>query len=197
MTPINETEKRFLNRALDILKECEPSMEHLGTFYSGFYPVLHVKYQGIEYIFKSALRILDNELLPNEARILRDLKDVKGITHLIQTYKTKKHLKAILKEFFPGRKLGAEEKIKSELLQKKLEDTIREIHEAGYAQLDIHEGNIIISYDQEDVCFVDPIQELTRAENSERKRDRDKCLLRRIFYQPHQPHNNLIHALII
>jgi len=181
MTQIDETQKRYLDRALDILTECEPSMEHLETFYSGPYPVLHVKYQGIEYIFKSALRILDNELLPNEARILGDLKDVKGITHLVQKYGNKSYLKAILKEFFPGRELPFEEKIRYKPLQKKLEDTIREIHEVGYALLDIYEGNIIITEDGNDVCFIDLIHGHTTATTDNRKRNIDRCLLRQLF----------------
>lgn len=182
MKQINEIQKRYLDRALDILKECEPSMEHLDTFYAGPFPVLHVRYQGIKYIFKSALKIIDNELLPKEARILRDLKDVSGITHLVEKYGKKSEVRAILKEFFPGRCLADYEMFSDPRLQKKLEDTIDQIHKVGYTQLDIHAGNIILSNDMKDVCFIDPIQNDTLAETNKRKINNDRCMLRQLFY---------------
>lgn len=183
MKQIDDLKQGYLDRAINILTECDPSLECLEAFYAGPYPVLHVRRNNEEYIFKPAIKSYDHELLPKEARILSDLKDVKGITHLVERYGKKSEVKAILKEFFPGKRLGNEEQITSHRLRKKLEDTVKEIHEVGYVYLDIYEGNIILSDDKKDVCFIDPIQGHTLAENSERKRNIDRCMLRQLFSQ--------------
>ncbi|MDP3989841.1 MAG: hypothetical protein Q8Q01_01400 [archaeon] len=182
MRELDETRRGYLERALEMLKEYEPSAEFIEPFYSGPSAILHVKLNEVEYVFKPALVIADNEQLPKEARILNDLRNVRGITHLVEKYCNKLGVRAILKEFFPGKKLGWHEQIRSPQLRKKLEDTIAEIHQVGYVHLDLHEGNIIISDDETNICFIDPIQGHTLMSTSERKRNIDKSLLKQLFY---------------
>jgi len=88
-----------------------------------------------------------------EKKVLKKLKHLEGITHLVITYATEHHL-ALLKEYQKGellwrwlRDVGKD----SEFRKKHhayLEKTIKIIHDRGFAGMDIKGDNIIVPADE-------------------------------------------------
>lgn len=80
-----------------------------------------------------------------EERILKELSEVDGITHLIRTCESKTHI-ALLKEFCEGRPIGRLDANYADYCT--LWKKIREIHSHGIAGLDIRRSNFIKNYSQ-------------------------------------------------
>ena len=93
--------------------------------------------------------------IEKEVEILNAAKDIKGITHIIRECGISNDHIAILKEYSEGQTLKKHGKLNNIELKKQLETTINEIHDLGYAYMDIHPKNIIVGYNEEHIKIID------------------------------------------
>jgi serine/threonine protein kinase len=149
-----------------IVRAIDPSLHYKRRLRPSSLLVCQVEREGKLYVLKTTEMGYENEPgyeevvehLRAEEELLNLARGVPGITHLVAAYReTEKHNRAILKEFYDGKTLEETEKlITNTRSQKKLEDTIYELHSLGISRLDLcRTSNIVISPDGEDACLVD------------------------------------------
>ncbi len=111
------------------------------------------------YVLKIQQDFWDRNHLRNEKNILSHCGDIKGITHLIQWYKSPiGFLQALLKEYASGETLRERafgKNYSDNRFQSSLEKTIRELHYRRIAGLDLRSSNVVISADQTESWIVD------------------------------------------
>jgi len=116
-----------------------------------------LKKNGLFYVLKIARDSWDVRHLKNECKNLNLAKGIEGVTNLIQEYENfKNYKKPILKEFFDGKEIYLKDpKINKSCIQKKLENTILELHSVGIARLEIESRNIIVSPEKDNAKIID------------------------------------------
>lgn len=144
----------------EIIREIDPSLKYRRKLIPSSVLVYEVEKEGTIYILKIARNERSWEVnhLKQESEILGLAKGIGGITHLVQKYESiGDYSNQILKEFYEGKDLfELNTKIYDTKVQKKLENTVRELHSLGVARLDLNRPqNIILSPDKQDVCLID------------------------------------------
>ena len=146
-------------RCMEIIREIDPSLKYMEEFKMGSVKVLKVEKEGTIHVLKTAQ--FDYEWgvdhLKQERKILDLANGIRGITHLVQNYRdTENYKNPMLKEFYEGQSLRElNVKIQDTNAQKKLENTVRDLHSLGVAILDIQGRNIVLSPDKQDACLID------------------------------------------
>jgi serine/threonine protein kinase len=130
----------------------------------------------------------------NEIKALKIAKNVKGITHLVETY----YGEWILKEYVPGRTFYNYEenygKLPPKRLRPKLSAIVKRLHKQGIVNLDIHPDNTVITKEGKELTIVDFDGCSFRENLSETKfkelMERDHKNVEKAFteniYKPHQ-----------
>jgi len=92
-----------------------------------------------------------------EHEVLKRVKGVEGIAQMLnfyrQPYKKNDEIAAIIKEYIKGKRPS--KKISDKKNQKILDHAVRAIHESGFANLDLWQGNIIIEEISEKPYLID------------------------------------------
>ncbi len=143
------------------IKDIDPLLVEKERFKYSLTNVYKVEKEGSLYVLKVGEGWQRSHLI-HERKVLSVAREIDGITHLIKTYWIKKSLFrrdiALLKEYFDGSTLGElrlNDRIENSKLQKKLEGIVRELHSIGIADLDLHNGNIVVSSDQQEIKIIE------------------------------------------
>jgi len=140
-----------------IVTKIDPSLTYRRRLRPSALLVYEVEKEGSIYVLKLTNCEWLIEFIEREREILVRAAEVPGITHLVHNYEdVGDYKRAILKEFFEGETLlELKHKIGDVNLQKRLENTIRDIHSLGVAGLDLCQPNIVLSPDRQDVSLID------------------------------------------
>ncbi|MDD5253649.1 MAG: serine/threonine-protein kinase [Candidatus Nanoarchaeia archaeon] len=121
-------------------------------------PVYQVEKEGVLYILKPFDRNDDwqRRHIERESLVLQGAHDIEGITHLVHDYGEINRYIAILKEFAEGEdldQLGGQ--LNNTQLQSQVEETVRGLHDLGYASMDIRPTNIVIGPNESYAKIID------------------------------------------
>lgn len=135
----------------EVVTKIDPSLTFRGELKPSPLLVYEVEKEGSIYVLKVA-RVWSRwaaDHLEQEAEILRLADGVDGITHLVQTYgDIAGYRNPILKEFHEGQNISKLRiKIQDTNVQRKLENTIRDLHCLGIAGIEVKGKNIVVSPD--------------------------------------------------
>ncbi len=121
-------------------------------------PVYQVEREGMLYVLKPFDRNnnWERQHIERERLVLQGAEEIEGITHLVHDYGEIDRYIAILKEFAEGedlQQLGG--KLNNTQLQSQVEETVRALHDRGYASLDIWPTNIVIGPNESYAKIID------------------------------------------
>jgi serine/threonine protein kinase len=143
----------------NIIGEFDESLKYVKKLQPSSLWVYQVQREGQDLVLKVGLAEFPfcTEHLAQEAEILKKLRGLPGIPKLDKSYSSRGiYAGALLKEFFEGLTLrDSGISISRSQLQRQLESTVRAIHEAGFANLDIRKHNVVVSPDRKDICLID------------------------------------------
>lgn len=118
---------------------------------------LLVQKSGRNYVLKASDTVKGRmEPILREATVLRMLRDVPGVTHLVHDYGVHRSFTGFLKEYAYGadRKQAYNMPV-NDYIWKMLEETAREIHSRGLAPIHVIPENVVIAPDGKSAIFVD------------------------------------------
>lgn len=140
-----------------IIKSIDRSLSYRKRLFPSSVLVYKVEKSGKPFVLKVAETGGDWEInhLEAEREILEIVKDVPGITHLVQRYEdVRTYRNPILKSYFEGTPLRYH--VISQQIRKKLRETVDALHSLGIARLDLDRpSNIVVSSNGEEVCIID------------------------------------------
>jgi len=137
--------------------------------YTSNRPVYEVSRNGSLYVFKAVSTRNPSGMrdLNTERRVLEISSNVAEITHMIAFYGIPGY-RAILKQYAAGQDLlrrGG--KLADSNLQERIEQTVRQMHEAGVAGLDLRPENLVVADDKSNVTLIEPGDCLLRMGSSD------------------------------
>lgn len=136
-----------------VIEEIDPSLEFISP-YMGSHREAVVARKGRAGLF--AIKYISSSHRPSKQRMDREIEalqtagKIPGINPLVEVYDQKRY-QALLRKILGGRTtLEAARVSLNTLQQKKLENTVRELHNKGIVDLGIHRGNIVVSLSEEE-----------------------------------------------
>lgn len=165
--------KAMTNMQLDeIVRLIDPTLAVKRQLKPSSLQVYEVEMEGNKHVLKIAKPQYrwGHKHIRNERDILQIAHNIPGITHLVRDYGCVNDNYAILKEYFEGESIHHCSNNRGIVLPCAMEmvrDIICRFHSLGFAELDAHPHNVIISPDGRGACIIDFGLYVTKSDNKE------------------------------